>query len=143
MLAAIVLLAAGCGGSRASGSVQSTGPAGRPAIVGAWHESYNRAEYVRAGADPGEAADRGNWGAFVLTFRTDGRYTLSRPDQPLVAPSGTYRVKGGTVTLTCTCDTRAWYFHWSVYRDKLSLHRAAANLGGPPGLVVKPWLHGR
>jgi hypothetical protein len=136
----VILLVAGCGSGTKSGDSRH---AGRSALLGPWHESFTRAEYVRAGADVGEAADPGNFGAFVLTFRPNGRYTLVRPNQLLGTSGGTYRVNGGTVTLHCPCDTVAWHFRWSVYRGKLSLQNTAPRRSGPPGLIVKPWLRGR
>src|SRR5262249_54341034 len=113
-----VLVSTGC----ASGAMSSSVPhSNRAALLGSWHQSFTRAEYVRAGADSGEAADPGNWGAFVLAFEPNGRYTLLRPGQPSGAPSGRYRVEGSRIIFNCTCDVNAWHFRWSVYRDKLSL----------------------
>lgn len=138
-VALLALPTAGCGGARRSESPRSA----RSSLLGAWHESFTRAEYVRAGADAGEASTRGNWGAFVLVFAADGRYTLARPNGPLGTPAGTYRIRGGTLIFNCTCDLNTWRYRWSVYQAELTLHRVRANSGGPTGFIVKPWSRGR
>ena len=137
----LITIAAGCGGGE-------TIAKGLPAIEGTWHESYTRAEYIRAGADASEQSIPGNWGSFVLTFHPGGHYTLTKTDPPHGESHGSYRLAGKLVTLKCTCDPYpTWPYHWSVYRGALVFRRAAPSnpSGGvsePTGFVVKPWRRG-
>ena len=137
-----VLGAAGCGGKAATARQE------RAPLLGTWHESFTRAEYLDAGADTGEQEVPVNWGAFVLTFRPGGRYTVVKTDAPYDVQPGTYRVKGDRVTFVSQNDPGpSWPYHWSIYRRQLNLRRAAPDnpdgtVAEPTGFVVKPWLPG-
>jgi hypothetical protein len=107
--------------------------------------TFNRAEYVRAGADVAERTIRANWGPFVLTFRPDGHFSVRRTGPPPhQSGSGTYKVRANRVAFTCSCaPSEPWPYYWTVYRDTLTLRRATPDdpegQTEPTGMVVKPW----
>jgi hypothetical protein len=114
-------------------------------LIGSWEETFTKAEYIAAGADLEEQAQPVNWGHLVLTFRGDGRFTLAKLDPPRDRTGGTFRLRGGRVTLTCRCDPYPnWPYRWSIFRGALSFKRARPNnsngtVNEPTGFVVKPW----
>ena len=117
-------------------------------LDGTWQVTYTRAEFAAAGAYPGELLpSEGNWGEITFNFSRGHFWEASRPaTAPATTSSGTYVVAGRKMTFYFQYQNGARApgvagpYLWSVYKDTLTLKKAA-----PPGVqiatgfVVKPW----
>jgi TRAP-type transport system periplasmic protein len=102
-------------------------------LDGTWVVSFTRAELMAAGADPSEDLPE-NYGRFTMTFHKGNFQIIA--STPAGSVSGTYLVRGSTVTLTSTsgcCAGDTFTTTWSVYRDTLTFKG-----GVPTGMRVKP-----
>jgi TRAP-type transport system periplasmic protein len=118
-----------CDGSSLAKKTTSVTP-----LDGTWVVSFSRAELMAAGADPSEDLPD-NYGRFTMTFHKGSFQDVA--STPSGSGSGTYLVRGSTVTLTSTsgcCPGETFTATWSVYRDTLTFKR-----GVPTPLRVKPW----
>jgi hypothetical protein len=96
--------------------------------------SFSRAELLAAGADPSEDLPDNN-GRLRMTFHKGNFQIIA--STPSGSGSGTYLIRGSTVTLTSKsgcCPGETFTATWSVYRDTLTFGR-----GVPTPLRVKPW----
>ncbi len=116
-------------------------------LDGTWQMSFTRAEYVAAGASPGELLpSEGNWGHFTFVFRRGHWRSFTPPSTTGSTASGTYVVAGDKITLYVH-DPNAGSgtellgaYTWSVYKDTATFKKAnPPGVEEPTGMVVKPW----
>jgi TRAP-type C4-dicarboxylate transport system substrate-binding protein len=117
-------------------------------LDGTWQVTYTRAEFVAAGAYPDELLpSEGNWGQLTFTFSRGHFWEIGRPTTaPVNTAYGTYVLAGRKITLYFRYQNGALApgvagpYLWSVYKDTLTLKKAAApGIEIPTGFVVKPW----
>ena len=117
----------------AADALTCAGKAGRPAvagggntkIAGTYEASVTERELSSSDLlyDRAEINDE-NWGDFTLRFASDGTFRIdqrnSREQSEYV---GTYAVEGDVLTLEAENLGETFVFHWSLYRDRLTLTR--------------------
>jgi TRAP-type C4-dicarboxylate transport system substrate-binding protein len=117
----------------------------RPAtpIDGVYRVHTTPEDLRAAGASSGEVVPE-NYGSFEMVLDR-GRFTQQQPEGDSAA--GTYTAVGDTVTLTFTRGTggenknrpgEVFDFHWSLYRDQLTLEPVEGKVSPAP-MLAKPW----
>jgi hypothetical protein len=106
-------------------------PAGGQPVTATWSVSGGRLSlngevYLRTGGGTGTTALAGRWMSLkntysTVTFTTDGRYAIDDPVNG--GESGTYRVSGGSLTVTARGGVPITY-GWSVQNGFLRLRRS-------------------